>query len=107
LRAVDHPGLVLFSSGSSGKPKGAVHDLAALLRKFERPRPALRTLAFLLFDHIGGINTLLHVLASGGCLVTVTDRSPDGVLAAVERHRVELLPTSPTFLNLVLLSEAH
>jgi acyl-CoA synthetase (AMP-forming)/AMP-acid ligase II len=29
------------------------------------------------------------------------------VLEAVEKHRVELLPTSPTFLNLVLLSQAY
>jgi acyl-coenzyme A synthetase/AMP-(fatty) acid ligase len=35
------------------------------------------------------------------------DRSPDVVLAAIERHRVELLPTSPTFLNLILLSGAY
>jgi acyl-CoA synthetase (AMP-forming)/AMP-acid ligase II len=29
------------------------------------------------------------------------------VLAAVDRHRVQLLPTSPTFVNLVLISEAY
>jgi acyl-CoA synthetase (AMP-forming)/AMP-acid ligase II len=40
-------------------------------------------------------------------MVTVRERDPDAVLAAIERHRVELLPTSPTFLNLVLLSEAY
>ena len=50
---------------------------------------------------------MLHTLANGGCMVTVRERSPDGVLAAIARHRVELLPTSPTFLNLVLLSDAY
>jgi acyl-CoA synthetase (AMP-forming)/AMP-acid ligase II len=49
---------------------------------------------------------MLHTLSNGGCLVTVQDRSPDAVLAAIERHKVELLPASPTFLNLVLISEA-
>lgn len=106
LRAAGHPGLVLFSSGSTGKSKGVVHDFVPLLDKFRTSRPALRTIAFLLYDHIGGINTMLHTLANGGCMITVRDRSPDGVLAAVERHRVELLPTSPTFLNLVLISDA-
>lgn len=106
LRAAGHAGLVLFSSGSTGKSKGVVHDLERLLENYRTPRAALRTIAFLLFDHIGGINTMLHTLASGGCLITVADRSPDGVLAAVARHRAELLPTSPTFLNLVLLSDA-
>ena len=107
LRARGHAGLVLFSSGSTGVAKAAVHDFTPLLRKFEVRRPARRTLAFLLFDHIGGVNTLLHTLANGGCLVTVADRSPDAVAAAVATHGVEVLPTSPTFLNLLLLSEAH
>jgi acyl-CoA synthetase (AMP-forming)/AMP-acid ligase II len=107
LRERGHAGLVLFSSGSSGTPKGAVHDVEALLRKFQTPRQACRTLAFLQLDHIGGLNTLFHTLANGGTLVLPSGRSPAEVCAAIERHRVELLPVSPTFLNLLLLSEAH
>lgn len=107
LRARQHPGLVLFSSGSTGKAKAAVHDLVPILEKFHAPGRPRRAIAFLLFDHIGGLNTMLHLLASGGCMVTVEDRSPDSVLAAVEEHRVDLLPTSPTFINLILLSEAY
>jgi long-chain acyl-CoA synthetase len=107
LRKRNHPGLVLFSSGSTGEPKAAVHDLVPLLEKFKVPRHRLRTISFLLYDHIGGINTMLYTLANGGCLVTVHDRNPDAVLQAVEKHRVELLPTSPTFLNLMLLSESY
>jgi len=106
LRHQGHPGLVIFSSGSTGRCKAAVHDAVPLLEKFRTPRHALRSISFLLYDHIGGINTMLYTLSNGGCLITVRDRSPDTVLAAVERHRVELLPTSPTFLNLVLISEA-
>jgi long-chain acyl-CoA synthetase len=102
-----HPGLVLFSSGSTGVSKAALHDLAVLLEKFQTARRGRRTLAFLLLDHIGGLNTLFHVLATTGTVVSVTDRSPDAVCAAIERHRVELLPTSPTFLNLLLMSEAY
>lgn len=106
LKERDHPGLVLFSSGSTGKSKGAVHDFVPLLKKFEIRRRSWRTISFLLYDHIGGLNTMLYTLSNGGCMVTVQDRSPDAVLATIERHRVELLPTSPTFLNLVLISEA-
>jgi acyl-CoA synthetase (AMP-forming)/AMP-acid ligase II len=107
LRNRNHPGLVLFSSGSTGEPKAAVHDLVPLLEKFKVLRHRLRTISFLLYDHIGGINTMLYTLANGGCLVTIHDRNPDAVLQAVENHRVELLPTSPTFLNLMLLSESY
>ena len=107
LRKRENPGLVLFSSGSTGTSKAAVHDLTGLLAKFHLRRHALRTITFLLFDHIGGLNTLLYVLSNGGCIVTTNERSPDAVLAAIGKHRVELLPTSPTFMNLVLLSEAY
>ena len=107
LRERRHPGLVLFSSGSTGKSKAAVHDLVSLLEKFKVRRKTLRAISFLLYDHIGGVNTMLYTLSNGGCLITVERRDPDSVLAAVAKHRAELLPTSPTFLNLMLLSEAH
>lgn len=107
LRGRGHPGLVLFSSGSTGKSKAAVHDLVPLLEKFHVRRKRMRMITFLLFDHIGGVNTLLYVLSNGGCVVTVPDRSPDGVCHAIEKHRAQILPTSPTFLNLLLLSEAY
>lgn len=104
LTDAQRPGLVIFSSGSSGVPKAALHDVPQLLSKFERPARPVSMLAFLLFDHVGGINTMLHSLLHGGCLVAPADHSPDAVGAAIEQHRVELLPTSPTFLNLFLLS---
>jgi acyl-CoA synthetase (AMP-forming)/AMP-acid ligase II len=106
LRASGHPGLILFSSGSTGKAKAALHDFAPLLEKFKTPRRSRRILTFLLFDHIGGINTLLYTLSNAGCIVTVQDRAPDAVFEAIDRHRVQVLPTSPTFLNLALASEA-
>jgi acyl-CoA synthetase (AMP-forming)/AMP-acid ligase II len=100
-------GLVLFSSGSTGKSKAMVHDLHLLLRKFQRPRRQWRTLLFLGLDHIGGINTLFYTLSNGGMAVVPADRSPRGVCQAIQQHRVELLPTSPTFLNFLLLSGAY
>lgn len=107
LKAQHHPGLVLFSSGSTGESKAAAHDMTGLLDKFKLRRSSLRTITFLLYDHIGGVNTMLHTLYNAGCLVTVTERHPDAVLEAVEKYRADLLPTSPTFLNLVLMSEAY
>ncbi|HEU4479959.1 MAG TPA: fatty acid--CoA ligase family protein [Pyrinomonadaceae bacterium] len=107
LREAQHPGLVLFSSGSTGESKAAVHDLLALFEKFKLRRHSLRTISFLLYDHIGGVNTMLYTFANAGCLVIADERNSDGVLHLIEKHRVELLPTSPTFLNLILLSEAY
>jgi acyl-CoA synthetase (AMP-forming)/AMP-acid ligase II len=105
LQRRDAPGLVLFSSGSTGESKASVLDFSRLLAKFEVPRPAHRTLAFLLLDHIGGINTLLHALCHGGTIVTTRDRSPDAICAAIEAHRIQLLPTTPTFLRILLIAD--
>ncbi|MGG3836309.1 long-chain fatty acid--CoA ligase [Paenibacillus thiaminolyticus] len=107
LKSERHPGLIIFTSGSTGQSKAAVHDLTGLLEKYKVQRKALRTISFLLYDHIGGVNTMLHTLSNAGCIYTVSDRQPDTVLAAVSRYEIELLPISPTFVNLILLSEAY
>src|SRR5688572_9325102 len=103
----NQPGLVLFTSGSSGKPKAAVHNLNKLLKKFNKKRRTYITVNFLLFDHWGGLNTMFHILSNGGLLVLLAERSPDYVCQLIEKYKVELLPTSPTFLNLVLMSRAY
>jgi len=107
LKERKHPGIILFSSGSSGEPKAAVHDFAPLLKKFETKRKSLRTLNFLLFDHWGGLNTMFHTLANGNTLVFTENHSPEHVCKLIEKYKIELLPTSPTFLNLLLISESY
>jgi acyl-CoA synthetase (AMP-forming)/AMP-acid ligase II len=103
----NQPGLVLFSSGSTGKSKAAVHNMVNLLEKYKTRRHDLRTLSFLLFDHIGGIDTMLYSLSNGSCLITVPDRSPETVCKAIEKYEVEVLPVTPTFLNLLILSQVY
>lgn len=47
---------------------------------------------------------MLYALSNGGTVVVPATRSPADVGAAIAAYQVGLLPTSPTFLNLLLLS---
>jgi acyl-CoA synthetase (AMP-forming)/AMP-acid ligase II len=96
-------GLILFSSGTSGAPKAMVQDFSKLLASYGSRRESdLGMLALLGFDHIGGLNTLFNTLAAGSLLAVPPSRAPVDVAATIARHKVAILPASPTFLNLLL-----
>jgi acyl-CoA synthetase (AMP-forming)/AMP-acid ligase II len=107
LRDTGAPGLLLFTSGSTGTPKGILHDLDRVLAKFEKPRRDQVAICFLMLDHFGGINTLLAITSSLGTVVTVRERSVASICATIERERVQLLPATPSFLNVLVRSDAH
>ncbi len=105
IKAENDPGLILFSSGSTGVSKAVLHNMTLLTNKYlSKTIRKIRILAFMLFDHIGGINTYLHTLFTGGTLVIPVSRQPNDICACIEQHQVEILPSSPTFLNMCLLS---
>ncbi len=104
LKQKNHAGFIIFSSGSSGKPKAILHDVERFLIKFETAKKCFRTLSFLLFDHIAGLDTLFYTLWCGGCLIFPEQRDVNSICQLIENHRVEVLPASPSFLNLLCLS---
>ncbi|MDF2153926.1 fatty acid--CoA ligase family protein [Vibrio sp. CAU 1672] len=103
-----HSGLILFSSGSTGEPKAMIHNLDNLLSTYvDKRAKSLSIMVFLMFDHIGGLNTLLNSLAMGAKIVIPSKREPEHVAMLIERERVNLLPASPTFLNMMLIANTH
>ena len=108
--SISHHGqlVIFFSSGSTGRPKAIVHKLPNLLLKFVgKNNKKFTSFVFLQFDHMGGFNTLLAIFFGGGCAVTTADRDPSEVARLIEKYNVQLLPATPTFLSLLVISKAY
>lgn len=105
LKNSENAGLVLFSSGSTGKPKAMIHNLDNLIESYKDKRAkAMNMLLFLMFDHIGGLNTLFNAFSMGACVIIPKNRDAKTICELIEEYKIMVLPSSPTFLNLILIS---
>ncbi|MCG6349094.1 ANL family adenylate-forming protein [Vibrio fluvialis] len=108
LKKLNDAGLVLFSSGSTGEPKAMVHNFTKLVNSFQdKKKKSLNMMLFLMFDHVGGVNTLLNCLSMGAHIILPQDRNPINVAGLIEKYSVQVLPTTPTFLNMMLMSQVN
>ena len=106
LKQSEKAGLILFTSGSTGEPKAVLHNFDKLIGKYQKKRTAYRIMIFLFIDHIGGINTLFRILCSGGTIIISHDRAPEAVCRLIEKYKVEMIPATPSFLRMLLMSGA-
>ena len=108
LREKNSSGLILFSSGSTGKPKAMIHNLDTLIDSFkDKKEKSMNMLVFLMFDHIGGLNTVFNALFMGACLIIPKIKDAKTICELIEKYKIMVLPSSPTFLNLILISEEY
>ena len=106
--APDDPCLIVFTSGSTGAPKGAMisqHALTGASRVQARVWPAqpMRVLVNLPINHIGCVGDLCcHALVSGGTIVFTPRFDPVASLDAIERHAITVWGQVPTMFQLTL-----
>ena len=106
LNRKDSGNLIVFTSGSTGTPKAIIHNIDALCSRYSDKKKSISSLCFLQFDHMGGINTILSILFRGGICVDAMDRQVSNVCNLIQKHKIELLPTTPSFLAQLLISNA-
>jgi fatty-acyl-CoA synthase len=104
--SLDDPCLIMYTSGTTGRPKGAVlthgNMTWACINQILGFDIALdeRTLALGPLFHIGGLNgTVNPTLLRGGCVVMVRSFDPAGALAVIASQRVNSFFAVPTMLD--------
>jgi len=108
LQDEHNSGLILFSSGSTGKPKAMIHNFDNLVNHYkDKKEKTLNMILFLMFDHIGGLNTLLNILSMGATMIIPENRNADDVCKLLQDYKIRVLPSSPTFLNLILMNKSY
>ncbi len=108
LKDTNNSGLILFSSGSTGKPKAMIHNFDNLLNYYQgKKEKSINMIIFLMFDHIGGLNTLLNILSMGATMILPENRNADNICKLVQDYKIKVLPSSPTFLNLILMNKSY
>ncbi|NVI92500.1 class I adenylate-forming enzyme family protein [Actinomadura sp. BRA 177] len=107
--APDDPLMILYTSGTTGRPKGAAITHRSMLASANAQADHFAMtdadvlLGHLPFNHVGGITcTIMAALVSGGSVALLPAFSPDGALRAIERHRVTFLGAVPTMYVLML-----
>ena len=103
---LEDPCLVMYTSGTTGRPKGAVLTHGNMTWNATNQLLGLdlaadeRTLALGPLFHIGGLNgTVNPTLLRGGCVVVVRRFDPAQTLQVIEEQRVNSFFAVPTMLD--------
>ena len=108
LQETHNPGVILFSSGTSGSPKVLLHDLNLLLKPYQSiTMKDYNILSLLDFDHIGGLDILFRQLSAGATQTIPLNKTPPYICSLIEKHKVSVFSASPTFYNLLFLNDEY
>lgn len=105
----EDPALLVYTSGTTGRAKGAVHTQATLAANARlgvdahEMTPDDRILTFLPLFHVGGLNNqTLPALSIGATVILQPRFAPDAALAAIERERPSIVLLVPAVMKAMI-----
>ena len=109
---LDDPAILLFTSGTTGNPKGVEHSFRSLsaricLNQSYIPKDVLQKTLYPLPTHFGHglIGNILTPLFAGGDVLLLDDKSPKGLVKLgeiIDTHQIRFISSVPSFWKMVL-----
>lgn len=101
------PGVVISTSGTTGRPKWLLHDFNFLIEKYLRVRKPFKVPFIYQMDNVSGLETFLSVTAAGGTLLIPANPGPYALNEALSRfsHKPNLISATPSYLRLMMLGD--
>lgn len=109
IRKPNNSGIVLFTSGTTGKPKAVRQTVENLARAvIVKPTMVSDVWGFAYHPtHIAGIQVFLQAVSNGNTIVRLFGLQPDQLLKAVNEWKITNISATPTFLRLFLPANDH
>ena len=107
----DPPAVIVYTSGTTGRPKGAVLSRSAFLASARASEANLgwtsndRWLVCMPLAHVGGLSILTRCLLARKPIVLEPRFDPEAVLRAISRERVTLISVVPTMLDALIQAD--
>jgi acyl-coenzyme A synthetase/AMP-(fatty) acid ligase len=95
-------GFVFQTSGTTGKPKEVNLPFSRFIYN-DKISPKT-VLLFYDINHIAGIDTLMKAISTRSKVVIVDNKNPKYVSDIIKKNNIDVLPCTPTFLKLLLMS---
>ncbi len=104
-----HPAVFLYTSGTTGRPKGCMLSHRNLVSNSQQSESAFAInnqdimLAVLPLFHAFAATACMHLVIRAGAAMSILERfTPGGVLETIEQHRVTILPAVPSMFTALL-----